>query len=289
MKAKAFLFLPVLLLMGVATYSQTKKSLTNDDVLQMVKAGFQESMIIKAIEANETNFDVTVECIIDLKNAGVSQPIIEAMLAAETKKRAAPPDTTPHNASPPDPNDPRTPHAPGIYWFSMKPSELRLIRLEPTSYSNTKTGGVFGAAMTGGIHKAKWKAILPGPGAALRVNEPSPEFWFYFDEKPQGFGQSNPLSAQATKPEEFGLAKMDRSGKERLLVVGQASAFGTSTGIRSEDSVPFEVQKIANGVYKVRPSKPLEPGEYCFVPPGGAVGYGMAGGTLFDFGVDRAK
>ncbi len=86
----SILSIVVALAIGISQ-AQTKKALTNDDVIQMVKAGFEQSMIVKAIEANETNFDVSVQALMDLKNAGVNQPIIEAMLDAEAKKKAPSP------------------------------------------------------------------------------------------------------------------------------------------------------------------------------------------------------
>src|SRR5712692_4084320 len=207
----------------VAAFAQTKKPLTNESVLKMVKAGFEQPMIVKAIEANDTDFDVSVEALMDLKTAGVNQAIIEAMLAAEAKKKAPDPTAKPATAPPPDPNDPNSRHDPGIYWLSKNQSGRRMVRLQPTTYSTNKTVGIFAGALTAGIHKVKWKAILAGPQATVRINEPTPELWFYFDEKPQGFGQPAALSVQASKPEEFALAKMERSGKDRLLVVGQGS------------------------------------------------------------------
>ena len=139
-----------------------------------------------------------------------------------------------------------------------------------------------------GFGKVKYKAELARPHAALRIRESSPEFWFYFEDAAQGFGRG-PLAAQSSKPEDFVLAKMEGHEKERQLFVGQASGFGGQSGPRSKDAVPVDIQKIAPGIFKVTVSKALEPGEYCFVPPGGAAGFGIAGGQLFDFGVDRAQ
>src|SRR5712692_7577043 len=105
MNARTVFIVTILGLVAVGhIVAQAKKPLTNDDVLQMVKAGFQDSMIVKAIEANDTNFDVSVQALMDLKNAGVSQPIIEAMLAPETKKKAPEAVTKPAKEPPPDPN-----------------------------------------------------------------------------------------------------------------------------------------------------------------------------------------
>ena len=81
--------------------AQTKKPLTNDDVLQMVKAGFDEGTIIKAFEANETAFDTSLEGLLTLKNAGVSEKIINAMLAAEARKRGPSQPTPTSDGAPP--------------------------------------------------------------------------------------------------------------------------------------------------------------------------------------------
>ena len=52
----------------------------------MVKDKFSDSTIVKAIEANHTAFDVSATALIALKDSGVSQTVIEAMLAASTPK-----------------------------------------------------------------------------------------------------------------------------------------------------------------------------------------------------------
>src|SRR5713101_3081291 len=74
MIARTVFIVTILGLVAVAhIVAQAKKPLTNDDVLQMVKVGFQESMIVKTIEANDANFDVSVQALMDLKNDRVSQ------------------------------------------------------------------------------------------------------------------------------------------------------------------------------------------------------------------------
>jgi hypothetical protein len=66
--------------------SQNKPPLTNEDIVKMVKGKFADSTILKAIEANDTTFDVSVSGLIALKDSGVSQTVIEAMLSAATTK-----------------------------------------------------------------------------------------------------------------------------------------------------------------------------------------------------------
>lgn len=285
------------LVLGVAfAYSQSKKPLTNGDIIQMVKAGFTEQTIMDAIKANNTAFDTSVQGLLALKKAGVSQNLIDAMLAAEAHKKApasgTAPSKTPSQSAktpPANPNDPRSQHDPGIYWLSKGPSGQRLIRLDSTYYSKSKAGGFLVSGLTYGIHKAKWKAVLKGSKAALRVDEATPEFWFYFNEKPQGFGQASPLLGQATKPQEFTLVKLERKHKQRLMIVGQSGFYSVSSGIPSSEVLPVKVQQVEPGIYEVTPTKPLKPGEYCFVPPGGAVAFGTGGGQVFDFGIDPQR
>src|SRR5579863_6147228 len=68
--------------------SQKKPSLTNQDILRMVKDNFSDSTIVKAIAANRTAFDVSATALIALKDSGASQTVIEAMLAASSSKSA---------------------------------------------------------------------------------------------------------------------------------------------------------------------------------------------------------
>jgi hypothetical protein len=66
---------------------QQSKPLTNEDVVNMVAGGLDESLVISAIQANEENFDVSSNALLALKQAKVSDKVLQAMLAAEGKKR----------------------------------------------------------------------------------------------------------------------------------------------------------------------------------------------------------
>ena len=107
MKANALLTSLLLFVLSATllTLGQTKKPLTNNDVIQMVRAGFDEATIVKAIQANETNFDASVDALVALKTAGASKPIIDAMLEAEARKKDAASAVVPADATP-SANDP---------------------------------------------------------------------------------------------------------------------------------------------------------------------------------------
>jgi hypothetical protein len=61
--------------------------LTNADVVKMVKGGLQESTILSVIGAAECDFDVSVDGLLALKSAGISDRVMDAMLAAAARKR----------------------------------------------------------------------------------------------------------------------------------------------------------------------------------------------------------
>lgn len=258
------------------------KALTNADVLKMVEGKLSDDLIVSKVRVSACGFDTSTDTILKLKSQGVSDAVIEAMV--NCGKPVVQPSAT--AAPPADPNNPLSPHSPGIYLLTKSQGGNRLTRLEASSYQGSKSSGVFSSGMSMGFKKAKWKAELAGAHATLRTLDSSPVFWFYFEDAAQSFGHGGPMG-QVSKPEDFALARMEDHKNDRELVVGQASAFGNSTGLRSKDIVAVDVQEISPGIYKVTLSMALEPGEYCFVPPGSAAAFGMAGGQLYDFGVDK--
>jgi hypothetical protein len=71
------------------TDSSAPRFIANQDVVAMAKAGFAESTILAAIGANESQFDVSPHALMTLKNEGVPQPVIEAMLNLEAANKKA--------------------------------------------------------------------------------------------------------------------------------------------------------------------------------------------------------
>jgi len=65
----------------------TPAEIGNNDLRAMTDAQFSEPTILAVIAANATRFDVSPRALVALKSAGVSETVIEAMLAAETEKR----------------------------------------------------------------------------------------------------------------------------------------------------------------------------------------------------------
>ncbi len=69
--------------------------LSNADVVKMVKGGLQESTILSVIAATDCDFDVSVDGLLALKEAGISDKVMDAMLAATARKRTSAAATAP--------------------------------------------------------------------------------------------------------------------------------------------------------------------------------------------------
>jgi hypothetical protein len=65
----------------------TPTGIGNDEVREMANAEFSDGTILAVIGANPTRFDVSPRALVVLKSSGVSEKVIEAMLAAETANR----------------------------------------------------------------------------------------------------------------------------------------------------------------------------------------------------------
>jgi hypothetical protein len=60
----------------------TNPALTNSDVLKMVVAKFGDDVVIAKIRTSICSFDTTIDTILNLKTAGVSDAVIQAMVEA---------------------------------------------------------------------------------------------------------------------------------------------------------------------------------------------------------------
>lgn len=79
--------LALMIALAIPAFGQTKRALTNDDIIKLVKSGFTDDVIVAMIDANDTAFDVSISGMTSLKDAGISSPVMAAMLKAEGRKR----------------------------------------------------------------------------------------------------------------------------------------------------------------------------------------------------------
>lgn len=248
----------------VFSTSAAGEPMNNQTVLTMEKAGLGEGLIVDKINSEACGYDVSTDSIISLKNAGLSDSVIAAMVRRCTTSTQPTSVAVNNNSS-----DPKVRHSPGIYLMESWTSPNVLQLLHPSKSSGMKTSGNGSIAFP--MHA---KLIVPGVQSHVAVQTTSPIFYFYFNtaDANDDFGGA---SSGAESPDEFTLVKMNQRPKddEREIDAGKASAWMGSVvsfrkGIDPKRTIKFDIQDDGNGIYKVSPDQALDPGEYAFVLTG---------------------
>src|SRR6266446_4872158 len=235
--------------------SLAQEVLTNDSVIQMVKAGLPEAVVIAKIKSTSSKFDLKTDSLVSLKKAGVSDKVLEAMVAAGS---GAAPSTA--AAAPP---------APALAAGALKTQDViyqlvagKYVEMFATS-ANLETNMAF--------FQSKSEVVLEGKKAQYRTTAKQPVF----------------LSTYSSTDAPLVRLKQGDDHNDRNLKIGSGAfmPFGGTQkmGVRNEDKIAVSIERDPRGFYKVTPSAPLAPGEYGFIL---ATGFGAGSGKIYDFGVD---
>lgn len=259
-------------------------ALTNDSVIKMVKAGLSDGLVISAIYSKPGQYNTTVDGMIALKAAGVSDKVVAAVVNRSSGGTApARVEAAPEAVTPADPNDPTGPHDPGIYMVATDhDGSKKMILIERAGTGREKTANVWGAAFSYGISKAKVKAEIPGPRATVRSTEARPVFYMYFP--PTGnLGAADTISS----PTQFSLLSLEDKKDHRETTVAKMGLGSAQVGNDDKRTYKFSADKMRPYAYKVQPEEDLTTGEYAFLAATGMGGGASAGSVVvFDFGVD---
>lgn len=254
--------------------------LTNDTVLSLAAAGIPDEALVAKIKASKGKYDTSTSNILMLKQKGLSGPVIAAMIGAA--------DAASKPALSLDAADPMIPHPAGVY-FASPDGGQKMVVMQPTVSSQAKTGGIFGYALTGGLASMSIKAAIPGSTATLTTSK-TPTFYFFFDDSNPGTATQTSAwlagSASVVKsPSEFSLVQLMEKKGRREARVGSANIAGAKTGIMDKDRIEFTYEQVRQGVFKVAPKQPLEPGQYGFVYSVAGAAGGALTARVYDFGV----
>src|ERR1700728_1636342 len=82
MPRKAAILLLLLSLLQAALGQSGQPSITNSDIINMANAGIGDQTIVMTIQRGPTNFDTSPQSLIALKKAGLSDQVLNAVIAA---------------------------------------------------------------------------------------------------------------------------------------------------------------------------------------------------------------
>lgn len=222
----------------VATASAQTKPLTNDDVVKMVKAELGDDTVVKAIRASDTAFDTSPDALLQLKNAGLSKTVIDAMLEAQAKTKV---EMSAKNERAPE-VVPGLPKASGVYY--QDPTGW--VQLQDASMPKTKSKGLFGAAT--GVGKMRVYYVYRSAHAPAQFMTPQPVFYV------RGLGKFG---------RDVQIIRLEVKKDSRTVQFASASALrGSSSSIDDKNIHAATVSRLGADVLTVTPAAPLATGEY---------------------------
>ena len=259
---KVLLALAVVLVVNSALLAQTAptsaapattQTLSVDDVIKLSKAGLSEDTIVEKIRKNGQAFDLTPDQMIQLKSAGVSDKVMQAMINPTAPAAAAP-----AAAAAAKPSD--LPDEMGVYMKRQGTTEW--VEVQP-EIVNWKTGGVAKSVFSQGIVKGDMNGHLQGKTSSTEATTTT---------------QFMVVAAEGVAITEYQLLKLRENSDNREFRSSTGGVFHSSGGA-TRDVVKFDGKKVAPRHFLIELSENLKPGEYGFLPPGAVSSTNAAGAT----------
>ena len=141
--------------LALVAVASGQEKLTNAKIIQMIQAGFDEETIVAAVQSKPTDFDTSIDALIELKSAGVSEPVLRAVMDSDEGR----------------------PIHPGVPTKTSFPTEIGVYVRDETVFKDVlpeiitwKTGGVMKSLATGGLTKGHTNGVLEGPISRLQTS-----------------------------------------------------------------------------------------------------------------------
>lgn len=245
--------------------------LRNQDIVDMTLGKVSRKIITKKIQYSDSDFSLTTEALIELKNAKVPDELVKVMMVP---KRAVLQSTNPNliaGALAPHPEFPIATRnkfgSPGIYYEEYKNNTAKYEELEPTTTNQRNSGGLGEAvanSATKGLTGTSQRVGLANPSANFLIEDNRPVFYFVFGGTRKDMNTvAESIFEGVASPNDFTLMRVKPTNRGREFVIGRESSVSSSSGF-SEGTVPFRFKKISNTLYKVYFDQEIQAGEYAF-------------------------
>lgn len=232
----------IIALTAALASARVQSVMTNSDVLEMVRARLSPDLIIKSIEnAKSVNFDVGAKALIVLKQAGVDDKILAAMLTRSGNQSTSSggPQPQPTRSSGTDATT-KLPNSVGVFYlrsgtYEEIPQEMGTGRMS------------LSRILTGPIRKQKTENKVPGKTSKVVISEGNPHFLIHLPGRDVGKLEM--------------LSVLEVRENERVLFTVE----GRVTGNINRKAVALAVEERMTGYIEVWPKEALAAGEYAIV------------------------
>jgi hypothetical protein len=218
---------------AMAAMALAQEPLNNEGVIKLVKSGMSEELIVSVIRQQPGSYQLGANDLIALKDGGVSEKVIAAMLA-RGKGEGAAVATGAATASAPK----LSTSEPGLYY--RKGNEFLELLTEDVEW---KTSGAMRSIASAGIIKKDLNGGIPGASSRNFLTNPMEIILV----PPQGL-TVNAYILLPMKPDK---------GLREFRVGPVNSKSGVAKG-----AIPFGVEKVGPDRFRMVLQTPLPPGEY---------------------------
>ncbi len=237
------------------------KLLDNDAIVKMTRADLGDDIIIQTIRAQPGDYRSGPDDLVALKNAGVSQPVISAMLAhtsgLQQHPAAAPVEVAPLSINTDDP---------GVY-FKTRQGTWEEMGVELVHY---RDGGALKSLVTNNIVKKDENGVVSGPKSKLSI-APGTDVLILTPANVEGV--------------EYVILRLRPKGDRREFRVKTGNVFHSETGT-DRDALDIPVHKVSQHLYGFTVPHDLVKGEYGVLAPGGASTPGIShAGKIYTFSI----
>jgi hypothetical protein len=235
------------------------KILNNGSIIRMVGAGLSDDLVLQAIAAQPGQYTTDAEALVDLKDAGVSERVISAMIN-KGRKRLTPEGNT---AEDPPPAPISEVSEIGAYYKDRKGTWQPL----ETEVVHIKSGGWLKSTATHGIIREDRNGHLKGRESKLALQAPI-EILIY---APTGVDIA-----------EYDFLRFRINSDNREFRVMTGGVFHSSSGA-DRDEVPFHPVKAGQHAWRFTIDQSVGGGEFGILPPG--TGNATNGGKIYTFAI----
>ncbi|HEX3940244.1 MAG TPA: hypothetical protein VHX11_02040 [Acidobacteriaceae bacterium] len=236
-----------ILLLVIGPFLIAQAALTNDSIVKMVKAQLSDDVIVTTINASPGAYDTSPDGLIALKQAGVSDKVIAALVA---KSAPASSGATPSAADAPAPTAPLPPGVDniGAYYkdsggnWQPLPSEVVIF----------ESGGLVKHVASAGLMKEDLNGLVGGMRSRLVVSTPIT----FILHVPQGRTASD-----------YELVRLHVVGNNRQFQSVAGGLIHESSSGSLRDEIDFSSTQVGPSAYQIVLNNGLGNGEFGFLEP----------------------
>lgn len=242
---------------------QHSSGLNNDAIVKMSKAGLDDAIILQTVRSQPGEYRTGPDDLVALKDAGVSQAVISAILAKNSGMETRP--ETPVEVMPLSVNS----DDPGVY-YKNKQGQWELVGPELVKY---RDGGALKSVLTHDIVKKDENGVVSGPKSPLTI-APGTEMMILAP------------SAQVDAVE-YVILRFRPKSDRREFRVKTGNVFHSETGT-DRDALDIPIHKVSSRLFGFTVPHDLQKGEYGVLAPGSADAPGIAhAGKIYTFSISE--